>query len=81
MSNENEQYEHILLTSCEFLLLYRVTVVYLIFFSDTGGRKLEESFEGGQNSFNRSVTRDSTPSRVSSLDNIRTMSTVIAAER
>ncbi|CAB3989792.1 calcium calmodulin-dependent 3, 5 -cyclic nucleotide phosphodiesterase 1A-like isoform X1 [Paramuricea clavata] len=47
--------------------------------TDTGGRKLDESFESGQNSFNKSVTIDS--SRVSSLDNIRTMSTVIAAER
>ena len=50
-------------------------------FSATKGRQLEGSFESEQNSFNKSVTIDSSPGRVSSLDNIRTMSTVIAAER
>ncbi|XP_028402818.1 calcium/calmodulin-dependent 3',5'-cyclic nucleotide phosphodiesterase 1B-like isoform X2 [Dendronephthya gigantea] len=49
--------------------------------TESAARKVEDAFESEQNSFNKNVTIDGTISRVSSLDNIRTMSTVIAAER
>lgn len=48
--------------------------------ADMEGRKLEEPFAISQSSLTRDISIDNT-TRVSSMDNIRTMTTVVAADR